>query len=95
MGPSTVSRTFRLHAIRRRLQFPADVALLGANASVSHPVPSDTSCANVVVRNRAAIIRKAELTGDAEGLVSVSRRCRVTEGMRKREGQKGGQRRAA
>lgn len=24
-GPSTVSRTFRLHAIQRRLQFPADV----------------------------------------------------------------------
>lgn len=24
-GPNTVSRTFRLHAIQRRLQFPADV----------------------------------------------------------------------
>lgn len=44
----------------------------------------------MVVRNRAAIIRKAELTGDAGGLVSVSRRHRVseTERKRKREGRR-------
>lgn len=71
MGPSTVSRTFRLHPIRRRLQFPADIALLGANAcvSLSHLA---TRRAQTVVRNRAVIIRKAELTGDAGGLASVS-----------------------
>lgn len=67
MGPSTVSRTFRLHAIRLRLQFPADVALLGVNTyvrPVSYPAARRVQ---TVVRNRAIIIRKAELTGDAGG----------------------------
>lgn len=60
MGPSTVSRTFRLHAIRRRLQFPAERRAPWRQRLA-------TRRAQTVVRNRAAIIRKAELTGDAGG----------------------------
>lgn len=85
MGPSTVSRnlpaardstTSTISGRRRapwcqRLRFP--VSCLA------------TRRAQMVVRNRAAIIRKAELTGDAGGLVSVSRRHRVSETERKRE----------
>lgn len=49
------------------------------------PAPCLATCrTQTVVRNRAAIIRKAELTGDAGSLVSVSRRRRITE---RREGE--------
>lgn len=69
MGPrDTVIRIFRLHAIRLRLQFPADVAaLLGVNTSVRVPYLATTRRVQTVVRNRTVIIRKAELTGDAGG----------------------------
>lgn len=70
MGPSTVSRIFRLHAIRLRLQFPADVARsLASTPPFASRVSylATTRRVQTVVRNRAVIIRKAELTGDAGG----------------------------
>lgn len=63
-GPNTVSRTFRLHAIQRRLQFPADVVRRRPVPQPRRQSLAQHLLGKRLLRNRAVIIRKAELTVD-------------------------------